>query len=411
VPFFLRGARVCPNFDVIKDDISLMHMFSKLCLASTLGLLVSGLGLGPAQAQYVSSPTTQAARSAPSGFLTPQNSARDGLLEADGAQRLEMLELKLVQIEQLLNAQNNLRARSQSNEVMKLRQRIEFLEAQAGAQNVGASSVAPVANASRAAPFEGSPNQDAAELRMRFNDMAESLRALQAHTDQLLLQMQTVTRRIESGKADNEFRFQALESGVRRANSGISSTSSEPEVIGFVRRSAPVEGLSEPSARVSSSAASAAAGPLVGEGDLSTLQNFGRQTRAPLKDPKALYNRALRDLQAGDYGGAEADFASLVGAYPSHKLAGNSQYWLGETFYVRRQYKQAAEAFLAGYTTYARSKKAPDSLLKLGMTLNALGEKKTGCDALAELGAKFPDASSSIRKRAQIERKRAGCGR
>ena len=57
---------MCPNFDVIKDDISLMHMFSKLCLASTLGLLVSGLGLGPAQAQYVSSPTTQAARSAPS---------------------------------------------------------------------------------------------------------------------------------------------------------------------------------------------------------------------------------------------------------------------------------------------------------------------------------------------------------
>ena len=245
---------------------------------------------------------------------------------------------------------------------------------------------------------------------MRFNDMAESLRTLQAHTDRLLLQMQALTQRVESGKADNEFRFQALESGVRRANAGISSTSSEPEVIGFVRRAAPVEGLETPVSTSASSSASAAA-PLVGEGDLSTLQNFGRQPRAPLKDPKALYNRALKDLQAGKYGGAEADFASLVEAYPSHKLAGNSQYWLGETFYVRRQYKQAAEAFLAGYTTYARSQKAPDSLLKLGMTLNALGEKKTGCDALAELGAKFPDASSSIRKRAQIERKRAGCGR
>ncbi len=384
-----------------------MQLFSKLSWVSTFSLfgLFLGFGLGSgiqsAQAQYVSSPTTQAARSAPTGLLAPQNSARDGLLEAADRERLEMLELKLMQIEQLLNAQSNLRARGQSNEVMKLRQRIEFLEAQGGVSD----------NLAPRAASDGAPNQNGAELRTRFNDMTESLRALQAHTDTLLLQMQALTRRNESNKADNEFRFQALESGVRRANTGISSTSSEPEVIGFVRRSAPIEGLPDAAAALSvSSATSASAAPLVGEGDLSALQNFGRQTRAPLKNPKALYNRALKDLQAGNYGGAEADFASLVDAYPTHKLAGNSQYWLGETFYVRRQYKQAAEAFLAGYTTYARSKKAPDSLLKLGMTLNALGEKKTGCDALAELGAKFPDASSSIRKRAQIERKRAGCG-
>ena len=389
-----------------------MQLFSKFCVATSLfgfSMMMSMMSMMPgvAQAQYVSSPTTQAARSAPTGLLTPQNSGADGLLEANGQERLEMLELKLLQIEQLLTAQSNLRARSQSNEVMKLRQRIEFLEAQGGARP--AASATPPAKAFNA-PLDGAAPQGAAELRMRFNDMAESLRTLQAHTDRLLLQMQALTQRVESGKADNEFRFQALESGVRRANAGISSTSSEPEVIGFVRRAAPVEGLETPVTTSASSSASAAA-PLVGEGDLSTLQNFGRQPRAPLKDPKALYNRALKDLQAGKYGGAEADFASLVEAYPSHKLAGNSQYWLGETFYVRRQYKQAAEAFLAGYTTYARSQKAPDSLLKLGMTLNALGEKKTGCDALAELGAKFPDASSSIRKRAQIERKRAGCGR
>lgn len=389
-----------------------MQLFSKFCVATSLfgfSMMMSMMSMMPgvAQAQYVSSPTTQAARSAPTGLLTPQNSGADGLLEANGQERLEMLELKLLQIEQLLTAQSNLRARSQSNEVMKLRQRIEFLEAQGGARP--AASATPPAKAFNA-PLDGAAPQGAAELRMRFNDMAESLRTLQAHTDRLLLQMQALTQRAESGKADNEFRFQALESGVRRANAGISSTSSEPEVIGFVRRAAPVEGLETPVSASASSSASAAA-PLVGEGDLSTLQNFGRQPRTPLKDPKALYNRALKDLQAGKYGGAEADFASLVEAYPSHKLAGNSQYWLGETFYVRRQYKQAAEAFLAGYTTYARSQKAPDSLLKLGMTLNALGEKKTGCDALAELGAKFPDASSSIRKRAQIERKRAGCGR
>ena len=59
-----------------------------------------------------------------------------------------------------------------------------------------------------------------------------------------------------------------------------------------------------------------------------------------------------------------------------HKLAGNAQYWLGETHYVRRDYKAAATAFLNGYTTFENSPKAPDSLLKLGMTLVVMGEKE-----------------------------------
>ena len=376
-----------------------MKLLAKIYFRAALSFvgLMALATLAPAQAQYGASAPPQGAR--PTSLLTPPDSRRDGLLDASSQERLEMLELKLMQMEQLLNAQNNLRARNQSSELMKLRQRIAYLEA----QTPGSASTRQTGDGAAANDLTAS---GAAEMRMRLNDMGESLRALQAHTDTLLLQVRALTQRAENSKADNEFRFQALESGVRRANTGISSTSGQPEVIGFVRRAAPVEALKGASV----AALTDAAAPLVGEGDLSAMQDFGRQTRKPLKDPKALYDRALKDLQAGDYGGAEADFTTLVSRFPSHKLAGNSQYWLGETFYVRRQYKQAAEAFLAGYTTYAQSQKAPDSLLKLGMTLNALGEKKTGCDALAELGAKFPDASSAISKRAQIERKRADCG-
>ena len=96
--------------------------------------------------------------------------------------------------------------------------------------------------------------------------------------------------------------------------------------------------------------------------------------RPPLNDPKDLYERALADLRAGAYAGAQTDFEQMLVRFPAHKLRA-MPYWLGE-FYVRRQFKQAAEAFLAGYTTYQQSAKAPDSLLKLGMTLAAMGEKK-----------------------------------
>ena len=361
----------------------ILPCFGPLARAVTALFVLSAL---PAQAQYVT------AREAPSEYA--------GALSQE---RMDALELRLSRMEQMLTAQRTVQVRQNKNEAMKLRQRLQAIEARltGGGASFGAASASnPPRTAPQAATGAAYSDDLGIGVQTRLNDVTESLRLLQAQTDQLLGEMRALTQRVDRSHGDNEFRFQALESGVRRATAGISSVSDEPEVIGFVKRSAPVESME--------SASGATATKLVGEGDLSALTGFD-QSRAPLSDPTKLYQRALQDLQSGNYNGAEADFAQLVQGFPSHKLAGNAQYWLGETFYVRRQFKQAAQAFLVGYTTYAESKKAPDSLLKLGMTLTALGEKKTGCDAFAELGAKFPDAPDAVAKRAQIERKRAGC--
>lgn len=372
--------------------------FGKNLLLGAVLLAATPIG---AQAQYAVSPTASptSGRAAPSGSLAPRSSAAN---EAMAEERLEVLELRLAQMEQLLQAQKILQARREMTEAKALSDRLDALEAQNQTAQDALPAIVAVAQAETASP---SLPADAAALQTRYNDLAESLRLLQSQTDKLILQMRTLQNTIERTSADNEFRFQALESGVRRANTGISSTSDASEVIGYVKRAAPIAEMAGASA--------ATAGDqerLVGEGDLSVLQGFGQSGRAPLGDPKALYERALKDLQAGNYAAAELDFSQLLAAHPGHNLAGHAQYWLGETHYVRRQYKQAAQAFLGGYTTYATSKKAPDSLLKLGMTLTAMGEKKTGCDAFAELNAKFPDATDAVRKRADIERKRADCG-
>ena len=380
---------------------NLMHVL-KFVMVSVAMLPFFG---GVAHAQYITSPVTQAARNAPTGALTPEASDRFA------ADRVEALELRLSRMEQLLEAQRTLQARQNRNQAMKLNQRLDRLESLMSGMTGDAASGAQSAAASVSAttPTASPNNALGSDVQTRLNDVTEALRMLQAQTDELMIEMRGMSQRVTRGQADSEFRFQALESGVRRATAGISSVSDEPEVIGFVKRSAPVQGLEAASAGKTSAGVDVVATRLVGEGDLSVLTEFGASGRTPLDDPKKLYQRGLKDLQAGDYGGAQVDFAKMLEKFPNHALAGNAQYWLGETFYVRRQYKQAAQAFLAGYTTYAESAKAPDSLLKLGMTLTALGEKKTGCDAFAELGAKFPDAPNAIAKRAQIERKRAGC--
>ncbi len=126
-------------------------------------------------------------------------------------------------------------------------------------------------------------------------------------------------------------------------------------------------------------------------------------------DAKNLYETAYGYLLQQDYGAAETAFSDFLTRYPTDRLAGNAQFWLGESYFVRRQYKAAARAFLKGYENYGKSAKAPDSLLKLAMSLHRLGQKQEACSTIAELNSRFPQATDLVRSRASAERQRMGC--
>jgi tol-pal system protein YbgF len=126
-------------------------------------------------------------------------------------------------------------------------------------------------------------------------------------------------------------------------------------------------------------------------------------------NPKQLYETAYGYLLQRDYGAAEAAFDEFLRRHPNDPLAGNAQYWLGESLYVRGQYRAAAGAFLKGYQGYAKSAKAPESLLKLAMSLQRLGQKDAACSSFGELTTKFPNAPAHVKTTAQTERQRAGC--
>ena len=102
-----------------------------------------------------------------------------------------------------------------------------------------------------------------------------------------------------------------------------------------------------------------------------------------------------------DYAGAEVAFKQVVASFPTDPLAANAQYWLGETYYVRGQYKNAADAFLKGYKKYKSGDKAPDTLLKLGMSLAELGQKDAACSTLDELKDQISGSAGAYRRRGQ----------
>ncbi len=129
---------------------------------------------------------------------------------------------------------------------------------------------------------------------------------------------------------------------------------------------------------------------------------------AQTESPESLYERSNESLLRRQFGEAEAGFSNFLQKYPDHSLAGSAQYWLGETYYAQGDFKRAAANFLQGYKKYPKSRRAPDSLLKLGISLNRLGQADQACAAYSAVSAEYPKAVDA-RKRAQAEAKRAGC--
>lgn len=124
--------------------------------------------------------------------------------------------------------------------------------------------------------------------------------------------------------------------------------------------------------------------------------------------PEALYGSAYDSLLGRRFGAAEAGFKLFLDRHDRHPLAGDAQYWLGETYYAQRDYKQAAQSFLKGYRSYPKGRKAPDTLLKLAMSLQQLGQKPQACTTFAEVTKQYPTAAN-VRNEAIKEMKRAGC--
>ena len=129
----------------------------------------------------------------------------------------------------------------------------------------------------------------------------------------------------------------------------------------------------------------------------------------PQGTAKEQYDFAFGLLRQANYDNAELALKEFVKRYPKEKLASNARYWLGETYYVRAAYVQAAEVFLEGYQADPKGPKAPDSLLKLGMSLAGLDKKSDACAAFDKVSKDFPDASAGIHNTIARENQKNSC--
>ena len=82
-------------------------------------------------------------------------------------------------------------------------------------------------------------------------------------------------------------------------------------------------------------------------------------------------------------------------AYPDSSLASNAQYWLGEAYYVTKEYQNAIAAFQKVTTDWPDSRKAPDALVKIGFTQSAMGRNGDARVTLEDVVRRYPGTEAA----------------
>ena len=241
---------------------------------------------------------------------------------------------------------------------------------------------------------------------LKLSELEEQFKNLTNNFEEVNFKLDKLSNRITKIQKDNQLRFQDLEtSGVTQSKKKKKKLpgSGEAQDLGQALEI----GVTESDAAAAEQIQKTQSIDSVGSVILETAERA--EKILPDSSPEKQYEFAVDFIKVGDYETAELALREFVDTNPKHKLAGNAQYWYGETFRVRQLYQDAATAYLDGYQKYPKSKKAPVNLLKLGVMLVQIGEKEQGCSMILGIKDQYPKASQSVIQKAEYEKKKFSC--
>jgi len=122
----------------------------------------------------------------------------------------------------------------------------------------------------------------------------------------------------------------------------------------------------------------------------------------------AQYDQAMNLMSRAQYDEAAAAFRSYADANPGDTdLSPQAIYWVGNISFIRQSYAPAARTFAEVIKKYPKSTRAPDAMLKLAQSFQAMGQKSEGCTTLGLIKSKYPNASPQTLAAAASLRKTA----
>ena len=265
--------------------------------------------------------------------------------------------------------------------------------------------------------LEIDPNSEDVLTRhlLKLSEVENQFRELTNKFEEINFKLDKLSNRISKIQADNQVRFQDIESSITSGVISDSSTklsskpktdenkilpgSSQPQDLGSISyKDTETTNTSQQIQSVETTAS-------------VVTETFQSEKKILPQDvsPEKQYEFATSFLKVGDYSTAERAFREFVLSNTDHELAGSAQYWYAETFRIRQLYTDAASAYLEGYQKYPKGKKAPINLLKLGVSMVQIGEKDQGCKMINGVELQYPNANQSVIQKAKYESKKFEC--
>ena len=248
---------------------------------------------------------------------------------------------------------------------------------------------------------------------LKLSEVESQFRELTNKFEEINFKIDKISNRLSKVQADNQLRFQDIENSLSSGEVIQTLTSkpkeqlekklpgsSEPQDLGSI--SYKETETNETTQKIQSVETTSS---------IVTETFEAEQNLLPDTSPEKQYEFATSFLKVGDYSTAERAFREFVITNSEHKLAGNAQYWYAETFRIRQLYTDAATAYLEGYQKFPKGEKAPINLLKLGVSMVQIGEKKQGCKMIEGVEKQYPKANQSVLQKAKYESKKFECSK
>ena len=219
-------------------------------------------------------------------------------------------------------------------------------------------------------------NQDAqiADLTQRIHDLEQSLQRLTGLNEQLGHSVQELRAKLDGQRKDYDYKLCSLSAQLLGAGTTPDQAGgSLPCNLGADTVAAPM-----------------------GQSMLSSGGTLGTLPQDAAPDTRPQFDAAMTLLAKAQYDEARAAFRTFADDSPKDALAPQAVYWVGDIAYVQKDYGGAAQAFAEAIKKYPTSARGPDSMLKLGQSLLALGQTKEGCLTLGAIKSKYRNASASV---------------
>lgn len=235
------------------------------------------------------------------------------------------------------------------------------------------------------------------KLLQSVEQLKTEVRELRGQLEQQQFALSQMTDRQRELYLDMDRRLQRAEA----AGGAVAATGATP-AAGAGTPTAPAAGSA-----TATSTSPAAVGAVAAAGAATQASTPASVTASvdPVKEQQA-YQAAFNLLKAGRYDQAAKAFQSFLDEYPNGKFADNAQYWLGESYYVTRNFDNAMREFNKLVTEHPDSQKVTHALLKIGYINDELGQEEKAREVLTNLTKNYPQSTAAGLAAKRLERMR-----